>query len=417
MSTPKAPAPADPKETASAQTSSNVMTAIANQRLNNMNQITPEGTLRYEQTDTYQITDPLNNVTYDLPLMTAIQELSPDQEAIQAQNRRSDLNLATFAADQSEKANELLSNPFDVSGLQAGGNPESIGNVNLAKVGNNMPQLNGTIDNAGQIQRNLADPGGITRSYGTDFTADRQRVEDALMQRMNPLLDRRRDQLEASLANKGIQMGSEAYQNAMDDLNRGENDARFGAILNAGQEQTRLANLEAQRAGFENAAQMQAYNQSMGAGTFANQAQNQQFNQNLQRNLFANQTAQQGFDNNIRATTTDNQTAVTKQNAEIAKFNALNAARNQSLNEAFAVRNQPINEITALLSGTNVQNPNFINRNVSAIANTDYAGIQANYDQQMFNRAQADNAYSNSLTGGLFSGASNIGAAYLGAPR
>lgn len=385
MSGPKAPAPPDPKDTAAAQTSSNVMTAIANQRLNNMNQVTPDGSLRYEQTGTYQITDPLNNAVYDLPLMTAFQELSPQQQAIQEQNRRADLNMATFAADQSGKANQLLSNPFDISNIQAGGDPTSLGRVNLQRIGNNMPDLSS----------NIADAGNITKTYGTDFSSDRQRVEDALMARLNPSLESRRKQQEAALANKGITMGSEAYKSAMDDLYQGENDARIAAILGAGTEQSRLTGLAAQRAGFEN------------------QAQGQQFNQNIQRTLFGNQVSQQGFDNRLRGMAADNQTEVTGQNAELTRFNALNAARNQALNEAFAVRNQPINEITSLLSGTNVQNPNFVNPNVAPIANTDYAGIQSDYDRQMFDRAKAKSAHNMDMAGMVVDAGTQLGSSAI----
>lgn len=409
MSRPKAPTPPDPKETAAAQTSSNVMTAIANQRLNNMNQITPDGSLRYEQKDTYQITDPLNGATYDIPLMTAIQELSPQQQLIKDQSQRADLNMARFAADQSEKANSILSNPFDISNIQEGGDPNSIGSANLQKIGGNVPQLSSTFDSGGQVQKRIGGSGPITKTYGTDFSKDRTRIEQSLLDRMNPMLDRRRSSLEASLANKGIQVGSEAYRNAMDDIYRAENDAGLAVIGQGGVEQQRFSDMEAKRSGFENAAQAQQYQQNMGRATFANNAQNQQFAQNQQRTLFGNQVAQQGYDNRSRAIQSDNQTEVTNQNAQIAKFNALNSARNQALNEQFAVRNQPINEITALLSSSAVQNPNFVSPNVSNIANTDYAGIQSDYDRQMFERAKAKSDATNSMISGAISGASSIG--------
>ncbi|PII38583.1 hypothetical protein T190_18770 [Sinorhizobium meliloti CCBAU 01290] len=38
----KAPSPPDPNKTASAQTATNIGTAIANQTLGNVNQVTPE---------------------------------------------------------------------------------------------------------------------------------------------------------------------------------------------------------------------------------------------------------------------------------------------------------------------------------------------------------------------------------------
>ena len=44
------PAPPNPVDTARASTSTNVATSIANAFLNNTNQITPEGELRYDVT-------------------------------------------------------------------------------------------------------------------------------------------------------------------------------------------------------------------------------------------------------------------------------------------------------------------------------------------------------------------------------
>ena len=122
----------------------------------------------------------------------------------------------------------------------------------------------------------LGDAGAITKSYGAgDFSQDRQRVEDSLMARMNPQLAKERSNIEQRLADQGIRYGSQAYTSAMDDYNRQATDTRFGAIGQAGQEQQRMMDMAAQRAGFQNAAQQQQYTQILGAGSFANAAQNQ----------------------------------------------------------------------------------------------------------------------------------------------
>lgn len=76
--------------------------------------------------------------------------------------------------------------------------------------------------------------------------------------------------------------------------------------------------------------------------------------------------------------------------------------RGQAVQEALAERNQPINEITALLSGSQVSQPQFVNASMPQIPTTDYAGlVNANYGQQMNQYGHKMNAH-NQLIGGLF---------------
>jgi len=80
---------------------------------------------------------------------------------------------------------------------------------------------------------------------------------------------------------------------------------------------------------------------------------------------------------------------------------ALNG-RGQALSEAIATRNQPINEISALLSGSQVQTPNFGINSPSKMATTDVAGlVNNNYSQRLgiYNQQQARQQQ---LMGGLF---------------
>jgi hypothetical protein len=67
----------------------------------------------------------------------------------------------------------------------------------------------------------------------------RARVEDALFQRLNPILERDRAGLETRLRNQGLTPGGEAYTNAMGDFGRNVNDARLAVIGQAGNEQSR----------------------------------------------------------------------------------------------------------------------------------------------------------------------------------
>ncbi|HEV7306422.1 tail fiber domain-containing protein [Ensifer sp.] len=409
MGKPKAPKPPDPRQTAAAQTSTNIGTAIANGTLGNINQVTPDGNLTYSQTGSRKWTDPMNGATYDLPEWTATQTLSPAQQAIKDQTDAAEKNMATLANNQSARLNDLLGRPMDLSGAPAAGNPNAIGLPQYQQYGSGpalqtaLPStgnVQSAVANAGTIQTALGNAGDIKRSYESNF--DTKRYEDALIARMNPQLDRDRAALETQLANQGLQPGSEAYNRAIDQATRQANDARFGAILNAGQEQSRQVGLAQQVAAFQNAAQQQAYGQMLQNGQFANQAQNQQYTQNANNMQLANAAQQQTFNqalaasgfnndalqqmhqNNQAATAANNTLRDQTFNAEQARLAAQNAARTQYLNEMYAQRNQPINEISSLLSGAQVSNPNFVPTQGQRIEAPDYVGmVQNNYRNQL----------------------------------
>jgi len=349
----KAPTPPDPKATAAAQTSTNIGTAVANGYIGNVNQVTPDGSLTYNVTGTNKWTDPMSGKAYDLPTWTAVQELSPEQAAIKRENDGANLNLATLANQQSSRLTDLLGKPVDLSGAPAAGKASDL-TLPQYRQFSGGPKLATTVGNAGSV----------TRSYDTEL--DTSRYEEALMARLNPQLDRDRAALETRLANQGLQPGSEAYNRAIDEANRTATDARIAAVLNAGQEQSRLVNLSRDKASFENAAQAQAYGQALQNADFSNNAL-QQMHQNGQSATAANNALKdQGF------------------NAQQALLNAKNAARSNYLNEQYALRNQPINEISALLSGAQVSNPNFVPTQGQSIQPVDYAGlVQQNYQNQV----------------------------------
>lgn len=76
--------------------------------------------------------------------------------------------------------------------------------------------------------------------------------------------------------------------------------------------------------------------------------------------------------------------------------------RAQAVQEALAERNQPINEITALLSGSQVSQPNFVGTPSTPIAGVDYQGAvrdKYNADMQAW-QAKVNNQ--NAMMGGLF---------------
>jgi hypothetical protein len=248
-----------------------------------------------------------------------------------------------------------------------------------------------------------------TYQHGDDFSADRSRIEAGLMERLNPSLDVERNKYTQQLADQGIRYGSPAYEDAMRNYSMQANDARLGVIGQAGQEQQRLSEMSRLAGEFGNKAQQQIYEQAKGRGEFANTAQQQLYEEMFGRAQFQNAAQQQGFSQAAQRGTFNN--AALAQNFQQAgtAFNAANAARQQYLDEQFALRNQPINEISALLSGSQVQKPNFLNTGGATIPTTDVAGlINRNFDQQMAASNQ-QSATANNIIGGLFGFAGGLG--------
>jgi hypothetical protein len=373
---PDAPTPPNAVALAGAQTSTNVNTAVANAFLNNTNQSTPQGSLNYDPTGSFSWTDPTTGQNYNIPRFTATQTLSPAQQNISNLGVSAETNLAGLAANQSGQLENLLGSPMDTSQAPIVGQAGWLNNIGI-------PQFD--LGDSGQQETTFGDAGDIATSYGPgDFSADRDKVEQALYQRMDPQLQRDRASMEARLADQGIKMGSPGWQTAEDQFSNQLTDTRLAITAQAGQEQQRMMDMAAQRAGFQNAAQMQQYTQQQGRGTFANQAQAQQFQQKALQGQFFN------------AAQAQEQARVQNQ------FNAANTQRANALSEAYAQRNQPINEITALMSGSQVQHPSFVNTPTNQIPTTDVAGLVNNQFSQNFQNFQQANTNFNSLMGGIF---------------
>lgn len=418
---PDAPEPPNPIQTAAATTSTNVATAVANAYLNNTNQVTPNGNLDYTQSGTYSWVDPVTGQNYNIPRFTATQTLTPSQQAIQAQNEAARFNMAGMANAQSGRIAGLLSHEMDFSNAPARGDVSGITGVGapLSSYSAGGP-IQSSIGNVGGPQSTFGAAGDITRTYGPEdnFSADRARVEDSLMQRMNPQLQRERAAIEQRLADQGIRYGSQAYTSAMDDYNRMANDARFAAVGQAGAEQQRMNSMAAQLAAFQNAAQGQAYGQEQGRGQFANEAQRQLYEQTLGAGSFANQAQAQQYAQNAGMASFYNQALAQQMSQAQAAFNASNANRNAYMNEQYAMRNQPINEITALLSGSQVQNPNFVNTPSTQIPTTDIGGlINTNFNQQQQNYTNQMNAWNSTIGGILGLGAGALRGGYISDER
>ena len=167
-----APPPPDYAGAARETAAGNLEAARANIAANRVNQYTPYGSLEYQQSGQ----DPYGN-----PMWKATQSLAPAQQQLLDYQNKASLGLGELTGKGLGYVSNMLDNPFDVSQLPSTGiNP--------------------------------------SQSY-----------QDAYMQRLAPQLQQGRERLEQQLANQGIQLGSEAYDRAMQNQAQRENDLLLGA--------------------------------------------------------------------------------------------------------------------------------------------------------------------------------------------
>ena len=265
-STPSAPAPPDPYQTADAQGQLNRESAAYNAALNRINTYTPWGSQTFDVTGT----DP----TTGAPLYQQNINLSPEQQALLDAENQQKLSLSNLGG---QVIDGLTGQPIDTSGLSP-----IQGGFNLGGPG---------------IQRGI-DSSGLPMIPGSeDLTAFRDEAEGALYDRNTAYLDQRygRDEeaLRSRLANQGIVEGSEAYSNAVDDFERGREmayrQARNEAVIGGGAEAERM-----NRIGAGNRAQM--YGELLGSGSFANQSRNQALSEALTGANLSNEARAQGLE-------------------------------------------------------------------------------------------------------------------------
>lgn len=169
MDVPAAPAAPDPAATAAAQSASNKATAVAQYGLNATNQVTPQGTLSYNQ---------IGSWADGTPRFEATTTYSPEQQALYDKGNITQNNLADVANTASSKIGTLLNTPFSVN--QA---------------------LEDKIDQLGSA-------------------------------RLDPQFAKDQSALETQLINKGVRPGSQAWNDAQTQFGQTKNDAYNQLYLN-----------------------------------------------------------------------------------------------------------------------------------------------------------------------------------------
>jgi len=167
-----APPPPDYIGAAKETSAGNLEAARANIAANRVSQYTPYGSLEYEVSGE----DKFGN-----PMWKATQALAPAQQQLLDYQNKASLGLGELTGKGLGYVSNMLETPFDTSRLPTTGfNP--------------------------------------SQSY-----------QDAYMQRLAPQLQQGREQLSQDLANRGIDIGSEAYDRAMQSQAQRENDLLLGA--------------------------------------------------------------------------------------------------------------------------------------------------------------------------------------------
>lgn len=393
------------QKVAAAQGAANKETAIAQANLNNYDQITPQGSLKYTVTGTN---------ADGTPKYTATQTYSPEQQAIYNQNSANSLQAGQIAGNQLGRVNDVLSTPF-----QLGQTPQQAGiNLNNNLGLNTNLALNQNLGNRTDLGLNTQLGNRTDLNYSGAPSLDDNAVSDRIYQlgsqRLDPRFSQQQQTLESDLANRGIVPGTEAYDRAMTRFGQERNDAYNQLAL---QGQNQAFQEQATRRGMSTSEannMFNAYNQNNQANQqFANDATRSNFDAfnaaNLQNQNFANQNAQAqaGFNNQAQLAQGQFNNQATQQ---MSNFNnqALSNNWNQQIQDQLLMRNQPINETTALMSGSQVSQPSYQATPQTGIANTDVAGLYMNnYNQQV--------AANNAVWGAL--GSVGGAAAYAYAPR
>jgi hypothetical protein len=277
-----------------------------------------------------------------------------------------------------------FSNPFQTAPTLAG-----VSQAQDIDPTTGLPAFQSNI-NTGQAIPQSINTAGLT-ALTNDPVGLRSNIEQTLFDRqlglLQPEFTRQSQDLQQNLADRGIPITSQAYNDATNRLQsqQGEQLQRLAqqATLAAGQEADRIVNQSRD-------IRAQQFGERAAAGEFGLASQGQGFSQAAANAQLANAARQDTVANQLLS----NQIANQQRSREIAERNA--------------TRGQNFNELAALLGGQQVQQPSFF-----APGTVDTQGAfaaQQAAQQNAYNQAMANQSAN---LGGLFGLAGNIGSAYL----
>lgn len=194
MGKPKAPPPPDYAAAAAEQGKANLNSALGTNYLNQANQIDPYGSRTYSYDTTKGNRLPDGTI---IPQTTATTTLSPTQQHLYDQQTGISTQLNDLASRGIGYVDKASSTPIDQNQL----------------------------------------PTQVTSLDQTSGVGLRDKITNAMMERLQPQIERDRAALDTRLSNQGITHGSEAYNWDQTNFQKGVNDQRIAALLAGDQEQ------------------------------------------------------------------------------------------------------------------------------------------------------------------------------------
>lgn len=335
VSTPKAP---DPVQTAQTQQSMNTNTALTQQAVNMVNQDTPDGSLKYSQSGNTFIPDQ-NGQTY---YMDPQGQYHTSMPASSSTSSTSAGHYVTQRGGPGENSTQVWVPGTTTSKSSA---PDGWSTVK----GSYIPQYTATTTLSPQQQAIKTQTDAASLNLGTLANNQSKAIADQLSKPFS--YD---SQVPADFKYTGSDAEDMAYT-----LGAKRLDPQFAQSQDALRSQLIASGL---RPGSE------AYNEQMQQfGKTKNDAYDQ----------LTLGAQQQGY------------------GQALSTYQQQLARQQQGYQQALTTYNEPLNAISALMSGSQVQNPTFAQTPQSNVAGVDYSGlVQNNYNQQV--------ASSNATTGGLF---------------
>jgi hypothetical protein len=247
---PSAPAAPDYRGAAVETAAGNLEAARAAAAANRVNQFTPYGSLVYSQQGTfdprayeqaYQSYQKALSQGGGLPEGYSLTDTAPMQPRLAVQPKEGFQFAYSPTGERIEvplSASQLKA-PRAEDFLTAPANPDqgwtarqilSPEQQQLLDIQNRLSQRTGGLAETGigYLENTLAKPFDTSKLPSTGFNPS-QTYQEAYMQRLAPQLQMGREQLAQDLANKGIDIGSKAYENAMRMQAQRENDLLLGA--------------------------------------------------------------------------------------------------------------------------------------------------------------------------------------------
>lgn len=412
--------------------------------LGNISENTPYGSTKVTPTGNYGWTDPYTNQTYNIPTFTRDTTFSPQGQAINDQNMAAQLNLGKMANQQSSMLLDFFSKPFDPNtdysfdSSQATPDqrrwvdytPDQIKAMTPAGTGGAAAYGGGAAFKAGSFNPSMTYDQWANKGYqdwsnarvgdpnsGSSYAfAPTQKAYDEFVKGERSTFENAERQRYTDWAMQnggggggGGQPSAYSGPGGYWDVTPGSAGKWVGTAKTGSdrlQDWTALGNddYEESRKRVEEALYSRL-NPSLERDREALETRLANRGIMLGSDLYrqgVDEFTRQSNDARMQTVLAGGQEQSRLFGMDLSRAGFNNTLRQQQFQEALAKRNQPLNEIIGLLSGSQVQMPQFMGANMPTIPTTDNAGIIQNYDNQKLQQAQLENQATQSILGGLF---------------